>query len=65
MVDTRSTADSESDSKETTIYKSLHQLSSAPTENPSEEKPETFQEKKKLESSQIMITDDIHFPLTI
>ena len=63
MVDTRSTTDSESDPKETTIYESLHQFSSAPTESPSEEKPETFQEKKMLESLQIMITDDIHFHL--
>ena len=63
MVDTRSTANSDSDQRETTILQNLHQCSSAPTESLSEEKPETLQEQKMLESSKVMITDDIHFHL--
>ena len=63
MVDTRSTANSDSDQRETTILKNLHQCSSAPTESLSEEKPETHQEQKMLESSKMMMTDDIHFHL--
>ncbi|XP_075250799.1 uncharacterized protein LOC142343002 [Convolutriloba macropyga] len=63
MVDTRSTANSESDQRETTILGNLHQCSSAPTESLSEEKPETLQEQKMLESSKMMITDDIHYHL--
>ena len=63
MVDTRSTANSDSDQRETTILENLHQCSSAPTESLSEEKPETLQEQKMLESSKMMITDDIHFHL--
>ena len=63
MVDTRSTANSDSDQRETTILESFHQCSSAPTESLSEEKPETLQEQKILESSKMMIKDDIHFHL--
>ena len=63
MVDTRSTANSDGDQRETTISENLHQCSSAPTEILSEEKPETLQELKMLESSNMMITDDIHFHL--
>ena len=63
MVDTRSTANSDSDQRETIILENLHQCSSAPTESLSEEKPETLQEQKLLESSKMMITDDIHFHL--
>ena len=62
-VDTRSTANSETDQRETIILENLHQCSSAPTESLSEEKPELFQEQKMLESSKMMITDDIHFYL--
>ena len=63
MVDTQSTANSDSDQRETTILENLHQCSSAPTESLSEEKPETLQEQKMLESSKMFITDDIHFHL--
>ena len=63
MVDTRSTANSDSDQRETTILENLHQCSSALTESLSEEKPETLQEQKMLESSKMLITDDIHFHL--
>ena len=63
MIDTRSTANSESDQRETTILRNLHQCSSAPTESLSEEKSETLQEQKMLDSSKMMITDDIHFHL--
>ena len=63
MVGTRSTANSESDQRETTILGNLHQCSSAPTESLSEEKPETLQEQKMLESSKMMITDNIHYHL--
>ena len=63
MVDTRSTANSDSDQRETTILENLHQCSSAPTESLSEEKPETLQEQKMLESSKMLITDDVHFHL--
>ena len=63
MVDTRSTAYSESDQRETTILEKLYQCSSAPTESLSEKKSETLREQKMLESSKMMITDDIHFHL--
>ena len=63
MVDTRSTTNPESNQRETIILGNLCQCSSAPTESISEEKPETFQEQKMLESSKMMITDDIHFHL--
>ena len=61
MVDARSTANSESDQRETTIWENLYQCSTARTESLSQEKPETLQEQKMLEYSKMMITDDIHF----
>ena len=63
MVDTRSTANSDSDQRETTILENLHQCSSGPTESLFEEKPETLQEQKMLESSKMLLTDDIPFHL--
>ena len=63
MVDTRSTANSESDQRATVILRNLHQCSSAPTESFTEDKPQTFQEQKILESSKMMIRDGIYFQL--
>ena len=63
MVDTRSTANSDSNQRETTILENIHQCSSAPTESLSEEKPQTLQEQKMLESSKMTITDEVHFHL--
>ena len=64
MVDIRSTANSKSEQRETIIMENFHQCFSAPTESLSEEKPErcfSVQEQKMLESSKVMIMDDVHF----
>ena len=48
MVDTRSTANSDSNQRETTILENLHQCSSAPTESLSEENHSEHSEHSRL-----------------